>query len=62
MNTVGWLGGGGTAPVVIGLIAERHGLGTAIALASVVYLAAAGLLLAGLVFFVTRDTQRIAGA
>ncbi len=45
MNTIGWLGGGGTAPVVIGLIASERGLGTAIALASVVYLAAAALLL-----------------
>lgn len=49
MNTIGWLAGGGTAPVVIGLIATRHGLGTAIALASIVYLAAAALLLTGIV-------------
>jgi MFS family permease len=62
MNTVGWLAGGGTAPVVIGLIATRHGLGIAIALASVVYLAAAALLLAGIVLFVRRDTERVAAS
>jgi MFS family permease len=37
MNTVGWLGGAGTAPIVIGWISERYGLGVAIATASVVY-------------------------
>jgi MFS family permease len=45
MNAVGWLAGGGSAPVVIGLIAERYSLGFAIALASTVYVAAGGLLL-----------------
>ena len=59
MNTIGWLGGGGTAPLVIGLIAEDRGLGTAIALASIVYLAAGVLLLIGIVFFVTRDAARL---
>jgi MFS family permease len=59
MNTIGWLAGGGTAPLVIGLIAEERGLGTAIALASVVYVAAGLLLLTGIVFFVTRDAQRM---
>jgi MFS family permease len=59
MNTIGWLGGGGTAPLVIGLLAEDRGLGTAIALASTVYLAAGVLLLVGIVFFVTRDAARL---
>jgi MFS family permease len=59
MNKIGWLAGGGTAPLVIGLIAEERGLGTAIALASVVYVAAGLLLLTGIVFFVTRDAQRM---
>src|SRR4029450_5192043 len=45
MNAVGWPAGGGSAPVVIGLIAERYSLGFAIALASTVYVAAGGLLL-----------------
>ena len=59
MNTIGWLGGGGTAPLVIGLLARDRGLGTAIALASTVYLAAGLLLLIGIVFFVTRDAARL---
>jgi MFS family permease len=45
MNTVGWLAGGGTAPVVIGWLAQFYGLGGAIALAAVVYVAAGILLL-----------------
>jgi MFS family permease len=44
MNMIGWLAGGGSAPVVIGLIAQRSSLSTAMTLASVVYVAA-GLLL-----------------
>ena len=55
MNAVGWLAGGGSAPLVIGIIAQRESLGLAIALASVVYLAAGALLLVGILFFVTRD-------
>jgi MFS family permease len=47
MNMVGWLGGGGTAPVVIGWLGERHGLGYAISVAAAVYVAAGILLLAG---------------
>jgi MFS family permease len=46
MNTVGWLGGGGSAPIVIAWLASHYGLGGAIAMASIVYLAAGGLLLA----------------
>jgi len=48
MNTVGWLAGGGSAPVVIGWIAQSHGLGTAIALAAAVYLLAGAFLLAAI--------------
>jgi len=44
MNLVGWLAGGGSAPVVIGLVAQRSSLGAAMALASVVYVAAGALL------------------
>ena len=43
MNTVGWAGGG-VAPVLVGVLARRHGLGFGIAGASVVYLAAGGIL------------------
>jgi MFS family permease len=45
LNSMGWLGGGGAAPVVIGYIARDHGLSAGITLASTVYLLAAVLLL-----------------
>jgi MFS family permease len=59
MNAVGWLAGGGSAPVVIGIIAQRESLGLAIALASIVYVAAGLLLLTGILFFVKRDAARM---
>jgi sugar phosphate permease len=59
MNAVGWLAGGGSAPLVIGIIAQRQSLGLAIALASTVYVAAGLLLLTGIVFFVKRDAERM---
>jgi len=59
MNAVGWLAGGGSAPLVIGIIAQKESLGLAIALASTVYLAAAALLLTAIVFFVARDAERM---
>lgn len=59
MNAIGWLAGGGSAPIVIGIIAQRESLGLAIALASTVYVAAALLLLVGIVFFVTADSARM---
>src|SRR3954471_19490964 len=62
MNAVGWLAGGGSAPLVIGIIAQRNSLGLAIALASTVYLAAGFLLLAAIVLFVKRDVEKIADA
>jgi sugar phosphate permease len=46
MNMIGWLAGGGSAPLVIGIVAERSSLGAAMALASTVYLAAGVLLVA----------------
>ena len=48
MNAIGWLAGGGSAPLVIGLIAERSNLGLAITLTSLVYVMAAVLLAIGL--------------
>src|SRR5579872_3002477 len=48
MNMVGWLGGGGTAPIVIGYIAQRSSLSLAIAAAAGVYVVAGGLLLIGI--------------
>jgi MFS family permease len=59
MNAVGWLAGGGSAPVVIGIIAQRESLGLAIALASTVYVAAGLLLLAGILLFVKGDAERM---
>lgn len=59
MNMVGWLAGGGSAPLVIGIIAQRESLGLAIALASLVYLAAGILLLAGIFLFVKQDSARM---
>jgi MFS family permease len=56
MNMIGWLAGGGSAPVVIGLIAQRSSLGTAMTLASVVYIGAGLLLLAGMALLKTRRT------
>jgi MFS family permease len=56
MNCVGWLGGGGTAPIVVGLIAQRSSLGFAIAITSVVYCLAGVLLLVCMVLFVERDS------
>jgi MFS family permease len=44
MNTVGWLGGGGSAPIVIAWLASAYGLGGAIAMASGVYVLAGMLL------------------
>ena len=45
MNTVGWLGGGGSAPIVIAWLSTLYGLGGAIAMAAAVYLVAGLLLL-----------------
>lgn len=59
MNMVGWLAGGGSAPLVIGIIAQHESLGLAIALASLVYLAAGILLLAGIFLFVKQDSARM---
>ncbi len=59
MNAIGWLAGGGSAPLIIGIVSMHGGLGVAIALASLVYLAAAVLLLIAILFFVTRDAARL---
>lgn len=59
LNSVGWLGGGGSAPVVIGLIATGNGLSAGITLASTVYLLACALLIMAAVFFVKKDSERM---
>jgi MFS family permease len=59
MNMVGWLAGGGLAPLLIGYIAERRSLSLAISLAAVVYVAAGALLFLGILVFVKRDVARL---
>ena len=59
MNAVGWLGGGGSAPVLIGLLAQHYGLGPAIALASLVYLISGALLITGLCLFIKQDSAKL---
>ena len=56
MNCVGWLCGGGTAPVVIGWIAARSNLGFAISSAAAEY-CAAGTLLCTAMLFIDRDAK-----
>jgi MFS family permease len=57
MNCVGWLGGGGTAPIVVGMIAQRSSLGFAIAITSLVYCLAGVLLLVCMFAFIERDSR-----
>lgn len=59
MNMMGWLAGGGTAPVVVGYLSERIGLSYAIAVTSVSYVVASGLLLIAALAFAPRDTERM---
>ena len=59
MNMIGWLVGGGSAPVVIGLIARRNGLSFAIASAASAYVLAGCLVIAGALFFARRDSERV---
>ncbi len=59
MNMVGWLGGGGTAPIVIGYIAQRTNLGLAIAMAAAVYVVAGLLLITAILGHIRRDSQKM---
>ncbi len=59
MNAIGWLVGGGSAPIVIGMIADRSNLGFAIATASVVYVMGSIILAVGIFMFVRRDSERM---
>ncbi|MCC6368444.1 MAG: MFS transporter [Bryobacterales bacterium] len=61
MNTVGWLAGGGTAPLMVGLLADHYGLSLAIAVTAVVYLVAGGLLALGAVKYVDADAVAVRG-
>ena len=59
MNCVGWLLGAGTAPVLIGYLAEHIPLGSAIALSSVVYWVAAILLIVTMACFLEDDIRSL---
>jgi MFS family permease len=59
MNCIGWLAGGGTAPIVIGYIAQRSNLSLAISAAAAVYLLAGVLLLSAVLWTVRRDVGRM---
>jgi sugar phosphate permease len=59
MNTIGWLAGGGTAPVIIGFLGDQYGLGPAISSAAIVYILAGLLLLAGIMWFVREDVKAV---
>ena len=59
MNMVGWLGGGGVAPVTIGILAQHYTLSTAISLTSLVYVVGGTLLLISALFFARRDVTRM---
>jgi MFS family permease len=50
MNMVGWLGGGGLAPVTVGFLAERVGLGAALGCTAGVYILGAVILLIASVY------------
>jgi MFS family permease len=57
MNMVGWLGGG-SAPVVIGYIADRRSLSLAISMTAAMYLLAGVLLVLGMMKLGSRDYSR----
>lgn len=59
LNSFGWLCGGGSAPVLLGIIAEGRGLSPGITAASAVYLFAFLFLLAAALFFVKNDTEQL---
>jgi MFS family permease len=59
MNLMGWLFGGGTAPLVVGFLANRIGLSNAVAITSLSYIVASILLAVAAFVFSPRDTQRM---
>jgi MFS family permease len=59
MNMIGWLVGAGTAPVVIGYIAQRASLSYAISIASIALVAASLLLLVAIIVTAPRDVERL---
>ena len=59
MNMMGWLAGGGTAPVLVGWLSVRYGLSNAIAMAASAYWVAALLLVVAALRFAPHDTERL---
>ncbi|HYM13114.1 MAG TPA: MFS transporter [Bryobacterales bacterium] len=59
MNMVGWLVGAGTAPVVIGILAQRQSLSFAISVAAVAYVGAGVLLTSAALVTAPGDTRRL---
>jgi MFS family permease len=61
MNCIGWMIGGGTAPIAIGLLSRHLGLGHSIALSAMAYLVAGAFLLFGMVRLLPRDLAALLG-
>jgi MFS family permease len=59
MNMTGWLAGGGSAPVIVGLLADRIGLSYAMAATASSYVVASALLMIAALKFAKRDTERM---
>jgi MFS family permease len=59
MNCVGWLVGGGTAPIVVGFLAQRFSLSFAISVTGGVYLLAGALLLCAMLWTLSGDFARM---
>ncbi len=59
MNMMGWLAGGGSAPVVVGFLADRLGLSNAIAITASAYVIASVVLMVAALGFARRDTERM---
>jgi MFS family permease len=57
MNMMGWMAGGGSAPVVVGILADRLGLSYAIAVTASAYVVASILLLLAALRFAKRDIE-----
>jgi MFS family permease len=61
MNMMGWLAGGGTAPVIVGFLADRIGLSKSIAVTASSYIVASILLLIAALRYAKRDIDRMHG-
>ena len=59
MNMIGWLVGAGSAPIVIGYIAQKASLSYAISIASIALIGASVLLLIAILFTAGRDVERL---